>query len=278
MLRPDQMDGGIAVAAANDTSLSPETQVRQQKSVTIDNMDEKTASTRDRIVKAAAELLAQGGRDAVSTRAVSAAAGVQSPTLYRQFGDKHSLLMLVARDALTTYVRQMAAQNTSDDPVVTLRQGWDMHVAFGLANPDAYALIYGDSRTLEDTTTREDDVLLHDLVSRVARAGRLRVSVPHAVRLLAAGGEGVTLALISTPPESRDPELSAAMREAIFAAILVDSAPSSASSGCSGTERIAVGAVSLRALLAGKQSLLSAPEQRLLEEWLDRLAERQGQA
>jgi len=46
---------------------------------------------RARIVRAATELLATGGRNAVTTRAVSAAAGVQAPTIYRHFGDMQSL-------------------------------------------------------------------------------------------------------------------------------------------------------------------------------------------
>ena len=44
------------------------------------------------MLEAAAELLRTGGVDAVSTRAVAAAAGVQPPTIYRQFGDKEGLL------------------------------------------------------------------------------------------------------------------------------------------------------------------------------------------
>ena len=38
-------------------------------------------TTRGRILDAAASLLTAGGREAVSTRAVSAAAGVQAPTI-----------------------------------------------------------------------------------------------------------------------------------------------------------------------------------------------------
>ena len=53
---------------------------------------------RARILRAATELLATGGRDAVTTRAVSAAAGVQPPTIYRHFGDMQGLFEAVARD------------------------------------------------------------------------------------------------------------------------------------------------------------------------------------
>src|SRR5213082_3591627 len=92
---------------------------------------EQTVDVRERIMRAAAGLLAQGGREAVTTRAVSAAAGVQAPTLYRQFGDMRGLLNAVARETLAAYVRDKAAQEPGDDPVEDLRRGWDLHVAFG---------------------------------------------------------------------------------------------------------------------------------------------------
>src|SRR4051794_36006940 len=62
-----------------------------------DIMESETGmNPRDRILQAAARLLAEGGREAVSTRAVSRAAGVQAPTIYRQFGDMQGLLDAVA--------------------------------------------------------------------------------------------------------------------------------------------------------------------------------------
>src|SRR3954452_18482594 len=100
--------------------------------------------TRTRIVTAAAALLADGGRDAVTTRAVAAAAGVQAPTIYRLFGDKTGLLDAVAEHGFQAYLGGKAAPD--GDPVECLRAGWDLHVGFGLANPGLYALMYGNPR------------------------------------------------------------------------------------------------------------------------------------
>src|SRR6476620_9472120 len=97
---------------------------------------------RARIVRAATELPATGGRDAVTTRAVSAAAGVQPPTIYRHFGDMHGLLAVAARETLAVHVREQATRALTNDPVEDLRRGWDLHIAFGLAHPDAFALLY----------------------------------------------------------------------------------------------------------------------------------------
>ncbi len=240
-------------------------------------MTEQTMDVRDRIMRATAELLAHGGRQSVSSRAVSAAAGVQAPTIYRQFGDMQGLLNAVARETFVGYVRQKTTREHADDPIEELRRGWDLHVAFGIANPAVYALIYSDPTAMADApASRDAYAALHELVDRVAQAGQLRVSVPHAARLIAAAGEGVTLSLIATPPAARDQRLSATMREAVIAAIT--SAPTSDGipAEVPGPERVATRAVALRAVLAEAPGILSPAEWHLLGEWLDRLADAAG--
>src|ERR1700704_3156555 len=105
-----------------------------------------TDNKRARIVAAAARLLSEGGREAVSTRAVSAAAGVQAPAIYRLFGDKQGLLDAVATHGFTTYLNDKANLKPTADPVADLRAGWDIPVGFGLANPALYSLMYGEPR------------------------------------------------------------------------------------------------------------------------------------
>ena len=99
-------------------------------------------STRERIVRAAADLLTEGGREAVSTRAVSTAAGVQAPTIYRLFGDKQGLLDAVVTDAFERYLARKRALRPTGDPAADVRQGWDTHVAFARANPALYRLMW----------------------------------------------------------------------------------------------------------------------------------------
>ena len=231
---------------------------------------------RARIVRAATELLATGGRDAVTTRAVSAAAGVQPPTIYRHFGDMQGLFEAVARDTLATYAREKASRSLTDDPVEDLRRAWDLHIAFSFAHPDVFALLYSaPSVAAFRPVINEGVALLQGLVARIAEAGRLRVDVAHATDLIHAAGTGITITLAATPPEERDPRLSETMREAILAAISVpapakarDRGPDAAQTA----ERVAVHAVALRALLAEAHSVLSPAEQELLGDWLDRLA------
>src|SRR5437660_5036181 len=96
---------------------------------------------RERIVTAAAELLEAGGPDAISTRAVAAAAGVQPPTIYRLFGDKQGLLDVVAAHGFASYLATKTIREPTGDPVADLRAGWDEHVELGLAKPALYRLM-----------------------------------------------------------------------------------------------------------------------------------------
>jgi AcrR family transcriptional regulator len=237
---------------------------------------------RARILRAATELLATGGRAAVTTRAVSAAAGVQPPTIYRHFGDMQGLLDEVARKTLAVHIDEQAARALTSDPVEDLRRGWDLHIAFGLAHPDAFALLYSAPSLAPSVSVIHEGVeVLEGLVARIAEAGRLRVDVAHATDLLHAAGTGVTLTLAATSPEERDPRLSETMRDAILTAITVAGSfevPDGPPGAASTAERVAVHAVALRALLTEEPSVLSPAERQLLSDWLDRLATASNQA
>lgn len=206
----------------------------------------------------------RAGREAVSTRGVSAAAGVQAPTIYRLFGDKQGLLDAVATHGLTTFVSSKAGVKPSDDPVEDLRAGWDRHVSFGLANPALYALIYGDPRPgTPSPAAVAAAAILAGHIRRIAEVGRLRVGEERAAQLVHAAGSGTTLTLIALPEGRRDPALSDMAREALIAAITTD-APAPSAPGP------VAAAVALRALLP-QTSALTVHERELLQEWLDRI-------
>jgi AcrR family transcriptional regulator len=61
------------------------------------------------LLRAAADLLSTGGAEAVSTRAVAAAAHVEQPTLYRRFGNKDGLLDVVIVFVIREYLRVSAS-------------------------------------------------------------------------------------------------------------------------------------------------------------------------
>ena len=217
--------------------------------------------TRERIVGTAAELLTREGREAVTTRAVAAAAGVQPPTIYRLFGDKVGLLDAVAEHGFQAYLGRKAAPG--GDPVAALAAGWDLHVGFGLANPGLYALMYGDPRRgVASPAAAQAMRMLRELVGRIAEVGRLRVAQEQAVHLVHAAACGTVLTLLAAAEP--DPALSGLARAAVFAAVIAD-VPAVATAGPVGA------AVALRAALADTEAV-TAGERGLLREWLDRIA------
>ena len=220
--------------------------------------------TRARIVASAIDLLNTGGRDAVTTRAVAEAAGVQVPTLYRLFGDKQALLDAVAEHGFTTYLTEKAIPRPGQDPVEDLRTGWDLHVAFGLSHPAIYLLMYAEPRPGARSPAAETSYrVLKEHLRRIAAAGRLRFSEERAAELFHASGCGTVLTLLARAAEDRDRGLSEIAREAAIAAITTD-APAFEGSGP------AAAAAALRAVLPEVRSF-SDGERSLLTEWLDRL-------
>lgn len=225
---------------------------------------------RERILQAARALLETGGVEAVSTRAVSAAAGVQPPTIYRQFGDMRGLLNEVAAAGFLAYLQTKTSHTPAADPVEELRRGWNMHVEFGLTHPHFYTLMYGTPRHLDPSPAAvEAFAMLESLMERLAAAGQLAVGVEQAALMVHSGAVGTTLNLMRTGAKAGS-GLSDLMRETVLGAILNPHQPLSVA-GDPVRQQAATHAVSLGALLPRLKEQYSEAEQGLLAEWLKRL-------
>lgn len=231
----------------------------------IPTMATKAKPTRDRILEATAELLlAASSADDVSIRDVCAAAGVKPPTVYHHFGDKRGLLDAVVADGFRRYAAAATAPSPTDDPVAVLVQGWNEHVEFGVTHPAFYALMFGSGKPgLQSPVAHELEGLLRAKLERIARAGRLRVSIDQALESVRAACIGNTLAVIERRLPA-DGALTTSLRDAVLAAITEEDArpghPSSAQ------------AAALGATIEATPDLPITPAERaLLEELLQRL-------
>lgn len=230
-----------------------------------------TSTNRDdvraRIIDAAARLLREDGFAAVTTRAVSDAAGVQAPTIYRHFGDKDGLLEAVAEQVLAAFVAAKAhsvgaADEHGIDPVDDLRTGWRTQIEFGLANPVIFALMVDPERS--SPAGRAGREVLRARMRRVAATGRLRLSPDAAADLLHSAGVGVILTMLGTSPVERDPGLADTMYEAVTRRILTaPEAPEATDADATSAQE------HLRAALHRMPSL-SESERALLDEWVRR--------
>ena len=227
------------------------------------------AQTRRQILEVAEDILERDGVHAVSTRSVAAAAGIRAASLYQLFGDMDGLLAALAVQAFDRYLAEKHRVAPTGDPVGDMRRGWDAHVGFGLRHPALYLLMFATDRPgrRPPAAGRAHDLLL-TFLDRVAAAGRLRVAPLIAASLCQAAATGVTLSLIATPAEERDPQISARMRDTVIASLITD--PPSITD-----PSLAARALALDAALTGADEAglpLRPTETGLLRDWLHQLA------
>lgn len=218
--------------------------------------------TRDRIVKAAADLLRNEGPAAVTTRRVAQEAGLQPPALYRFFQGKDDLLDAAAEHVFAEHVASKQTSAPSDDPVEDLRAGWNIQISFGLTNPYVYSLLLEPERARNAPAQAQGMRILAERVHRIAAAGRLRVSEERAVRLIQSAGIGTIHTLLTLPPGQSDPQLADVAFDAVARAILADEPAVP-------THDTAAVVAAFRTLLPELPGLSKA-EVTLLDEWLRR--------
>nr|WP_222132160.1 TetR/AcrR family transcriptional regulator [Pseudonocardia sp. C8] len=215
------------------------------------------------MLRAAADLIAASPGETVSLRAVCDAAGVRLPTLYHFFGSKEGLVEAVVEHGFDRYLAAKEAHESSGDPIQDIRAGWDAHVAFGLAHPGFYALMYGQVTPgrRPKAQDRPAEILL-GLTREAGRRGRLVVTPERAAAHVLAANIGVTLRQIIVAEP--DPGLSADVREATLDAITGRAGRSRDDDG----PGVAEAAAALLSGLPDDNPVLGAPETVLLKKWL----------
>lgn len=218
---------------------------------------------------AEAQLNASPDRD-IATRAVCEAVGVGPPVLYRLFGDKQGLLRALVDYGFERYLSIKRSAVPSARPADDLRAGWDAHVAFAIAHPAVYRLMYSPAFTSLPHAASDALSLLRDLLNRCAAAGLLRVDADEAAQAIMAANVGVALSLLTQPAKYDDPDLSRRVRDAVLAGVLVEANPAPEPEG----GQVAAGARTLAAALtsAPPEDVLDSAELALLQRWLARLS------
>jgi AcrR family transcriptional regulator len=225
-----------------------------------------------RLLRAAAELLANSEGSAVSTRQITKLAGVTAPTLYHHFGDKEGLFDAVVSAGFEEYVAGERDFAPSGEPLEDIRRMWDNHVAFGLAQPHLYLVMFGNIRPESRPAVVADaEALLEEMLNKAAIAGQINVPPREAARSILAANVGVTLMLISEPADDRNLELSTMTRDSMISAVSTDTRGAAAED--SGKSSVVVAAIALNAALQASHSdQLSSSELKLFLEWLHRIS------
>ncbi|HVV83047.1 MAG TPA: TetR/AcrR family transcriptional regulator [Kofleriaceae bacterium] len=149
--------------------------------------EDELAAFRARAIAAATRLFAAQGYDAVTMRAVAAELGVSAMTPYRYFDGKEALFAGVRAEAFRRFADRLeAALATPGAPLARLRRLKEAYVAFAVAEPDAYRIMFELARPNPDD---------RELAAQSARAfATLHRSVADAVRAGALRGDPLTIA------------------------------------------------------------------------------------
>ncbi|MDT0302523.1 TetR/AcrR family transcriptional regulator [Streptomonospora wellingtoniae] len=150
--------------------------------------------TRERLIRAASELLADGGPDAVTMRRVGELAGVSRAAPYRHFDDKHDLLRAVALRSLEKVHAEVAAElptarTRPDEVPAALRRAFHAYLRHGVDRPEHYRLMFGEHLSHVDGTGVHEAAeglmqLSVDSLAEGQRAGVVRSGDPRAMAIL----------------------------------------------------------------------------------------------
>ena len=141
---------------------------------------------RTEILAAATRLFAERGYEAVTMRGIAAAVGCSPMTPYRYFAGKAEIFALVKADAYRRFAdAQDAAAGKETEPLDRLAALARAYIAFGLAEPDAYRIMF--------ELTQSPDAAYPELAAQAERAW---------LPLRAAVGAAIDAGLIAGDPDT----------------------------------------------------------------------------
>ncbi|MDO7867917.1 TetR/AcrR family transcriptional regulator [Nocardioides jiangxiensis] len=145
---------------------------------------------RDELTRIALELLEAEGPEAVSTRRVAAAYGASTMAVYSEFGSLGGLVASVVDAGFGLLAAEMATVPSTGDPVADLVQLGERYRSFAHEHPHLYRVIYAVSPLAghrrdgaELMQGAEAFEVMHAVVRRAYRDGRLSVGTPYAAAL-----------------------------------------------------------------------------------------------
>lgn len=137
------------------------------------------------LVEAAAQLLAEQGPAALSTRRLAAAVGSSTTAVYTHFGSMNDLVRAMAREGFARLNQRMTAVTVTDDPVADVITLGCAYRGNARDNPYLYAVMFGGSSLAGFSLTDEDRQhgrytleILIGAITRCITAGRFQPADP----------------------------------------------------------------------------------------------------
>jgi AcrR family transcriptional regulator len=101
------------------------------------------AARRESILLAAKDIFLAEGYERATMRRIASSLGITPTTLYLHFPDKDSLMQAICDEAFAKLGTAMAqATQSATDPFAAFNAVFDAYLAFGLAHPREYRLVF----------------------------------------------------------------------------------------------------------------------------------------
>jgi AcrR family transcriptional regulator len=146
----------------------------------------RDAALRDDVLRVAAQVLAEEGPAALTTRRIARDVGVSTTSIYTYFGSMEELRREIRRAGFARLDSWAEAVATSDDPVADLAAVAEVYFAFGLAEPHVYRALFVDQPVASDESGKAAFDRLVVEVERCVEAGRFTAGEPGLVPVWAA--------------------------------------------------------------------------------------------
>jgi AcrR family transcriptional regulator len=168
-----------------------------------------------RAMTAAARILAEHGREALSLRAIAESAQVGIASIYHYFSSKEELLLSLAVAGFESLRREIATADATREAVRPIGQGAQAFFAFAGDNAELFSLMYDVQMLSRHESLREaEHQAFLTFREYVASDGRFPPdAAPGVAAALWALGRGIA-AITSSQPDGK---LSAEQAETIFA-------------------------------------------------------------
>ena len=185
---------------------------------------EHDETTRAALLRAAEQLLAEDGAEALSVRRVSEVAGTSTRAVYSLFGSKEGLRSALYQAAFRQLRQRLLALPETSDPAADLvRAGIDGFRAHALAHPELFRLAFewpGRRTRTTEADRREAMAAFELLIRRIERVGGERLDTAASQRLAAgfhALCQGLASGEIAGLAAARHPNMREVWQEALTA-------------------------------------------------------------
>jgi AcrR family transcriptional regulator len=174
--------------------------------------ERQKAELRETILAAARRIFIQEGAEALTMRHIAEAIEYSPGTIYLYFSSREDIAFALVREGFAKLLAALSPAQTIPDPVERIRTVGRAYIAFGLADPETYKLIFmtnakyvyaaltpATDASPDDPGQRAFDILV-EAIREAVRSGQFRaVDIETCAQAFVAGVHGVLSLHITCP-------------------------------------------------------------------------------